>query len=460
MKPVVFLLAVSIMLPVLTGCKKTETPVYLDVEVNSIENELNSLLRTWYPKIIDTVHGGYWTNFEFDWTLSGEQDKMLVTQSRGLWVASRAASLFPEDKVYREAADHGFRFLTTAMWDNEHGGFCQDYYVDSVKKTDNAFKLVYGNAFALYALSEYARINNDPAVLDWVRKTFYWLEEAAYDPVYKGYFSVVIPGLRSMRDNQVQELIRRVNWTGPEAKDQNTSIHLLEALTAMVRVVPDTLAVNRLAEMLALVRDTMTSGEGYLHLFFDRKWEPIVHRDSTRNFILRQLGTDHISFGHNIETAYLLADASEKLNGAADSATLSIAKKLIDHTLKWGFDRDYYGLFDKGYVFKNTRQVEVLDSTKTWWAQAEAWHALALFSNYYPAELVYKDAFGKMWNYINSEVIDREYGGWYNSGLDISPDNKTFRKAHQWKGCYHDGRALFQVLEYARYKQANLGNHH
>jgi mannobiose 2-epimerase len=458
MKPVVLLLAISVIMPAFTGCKKSETSTYLEIEVNSIENELDKLLQTWYPRIVDTVNGGYWTNFEFDWILSEEQDKMLVTQARGLWAASRAASVFPENEVYKKAADHGFRFLTTQLWDNEHGGFCQYYFVDSVNKTDNTYKLVYGNAFALYALSEYARINNDPAVLDWVRKTFYWLEEAAYDPVYQGYFSVVIPGLKSLPDNLAKAIIRRVNWTGPEAKDQNTSIHLLEALTAMYHVIPDTLAGKRLEEMLTLVRDTMTSREGYLHLFFDRSWEPVVNRDSSRYYILRQLETDHISFGHNIETAYLLADASEKLYGTADTATLRAAKKLIDHTLKWGFDRDYYGLFDKGYLFNNTRQVQVLDSTKTWWAQAEAWHALALFSMYYPAELAYRDAFGKMWNYINNEVIDRQYGGWYNSGLDISPENKTSRKAHQWKGCYHDGRALFQVLEYARHKPVNQEN--
>jgi mannobiose 2-epimerase len=80
---------------------------------------LDSLLQTWYPRIIDTVHGGYWTNFEYDWTRSEDQDKMLVTQARGLWAASRAASVFPDREVYRKAADHGYRFLTGHMWDEK-----------------------------------------------------------------------------------------------------------------------------------------------------------------------------------------------------------------------------------------------------------------------------------------------------------------------------------------------------
>lgn len=158
---------------------------------------------------------------------------------------------------------------------------------------------------------------------------------------------------------------------------------------------------------------------------------------------------DHISFGHNIETAYLLVDASKALYGSPDSITLRVAKKLIDHTLRYGFDKDYNGLFDKGYQFKSENTVEVIDSAKVWWAQAEAWHALALFSGLYPDEPLYKEAFGKMWTYINNNLIDHQYGGWYNSGLDADPATIKERKAHEWKGCYHDGRALMQVWLYS-----------
>jgi mannobiose 2-epimerase len=453
MKPLIILFSILIFLLSLTGCKKPATDQYLGVEVSEIENELNNLLQTWFPRIIDTVHGGYWTNFEYDWKLSKDQDKMLVTQARGLWTASRAASVFPDNEILRQAADHGYQFLTTQMWDNKLGGFNQYYFVDSARPANNAFKLTYGNAFALFALSEYAKINKDPAVLDWVRKTFNWLEDAAHDSIYLGYFSVVIPKsnlISTEASKAVTNNVRRANWGDPGGKDQNTSIHLMEALTVAYQVMPDELVKKRLAEMLSLVRDTMTGQDGSLRLFFNTHWKAISHKDSSRNYILRHLGMDHISFGHNIETAYLLVDAAEKLYGSPDSATLTVSKKLLDHTLKWGFDKDYYGLFDKGYLFKNTRQVEILDSSKVWWSQVEAWHALALFSSYYPEELTYQDAFRKMWNYIGKEMIDRQYGGWYNEGLDKNPKNKTDRKGHAWKGCYHNGRALMLVYTYAK----------
>jgi cellobiose epimerase len=378
---------------------------------------------------------------------------MLVTQARGLWTASRAVNVFPENPVYRKAADNGYQFLTGCMWDTEHGGFYQYYYPDSSQLTDPSFKLTYGNAFALFALSEYARINKDPSVLEWVRKAFNWLETSAHDPLHGGYFSIVVPANLAETGISSEEAVKRAGWASPGGKDQNTSIHLLEAFTSAYQVLPEEHVRTRLSEMLELVRDTMVDPAGYLRLFFTENWNPISLKDSSRDYILKNPYVDHVSFGHDIETAYLLADASQTLYGKPDPLTLQVAKKLMDHTLAFGFDKDYYGVFDKGYIFSPGNELEIIDSTKTWWAQAEAWHALALFGELYPEEILYQKAFPKMWSYIRQELIDHQYGGWYNNGLDISPGTRNLQKAHQWKSCYHDGRALFQVCEYAHRKR-------
>ena len=417
---------------------------YMGVPVSEIEMQLHNLLNNYYPRIIDTINGGYWTNLENDWTLSENQNKMLVTQARGLWTAARAAELFPDNPVFRKAADHGFRFLTAQMWDTVNGGFFQHYYIDSAQKTDATFKLTYGNAFALYGLSQYARINKDPEAIDWVRKSFDWLEKELHDSVYRGYYNIFVPANVNV---DYDKAVNKAGWGQDNWKDQNTSIHLMEAFTVAYQVLQEEPIKARLIEMLELVRDSMTNDDGTLDLYFTKTWQPISHRDSSREYIIRNPALDHISFGHNIETAYLLADASQALYGEPDSLTLTIAKKLLDHTLSHGFDRDNTGLFDKGYNFSGD-EVEVIDSTKVWWAQAEAWHALALFSVFYPEEQAYPEAFKNMWTYITNSIVDPENGGWYNSGTDRNPETINNRKAHAWKGCYHDGRALMQVYDY------------
>jgi mannobiose 2-epimerase len=427
---------------ILAASCKTVKDNYLGVPVSEIEFQLGNLLTNFYPRIVDTINGGYWTNFENNWTLSADQNKMLVTQARGMWTAAKAAEHYPSNRIYKDAADHGFNFLSRYMWDSINGGFYQNYFPDSVQKTESSYKLTYGNAFALYGLAQYARINKNPIVLEWVRKSFNWLEQAVHDSADRGYFSI------SIASDPGNEINVPEGWEDPYGKDQNTSIHLMEAFTATYLVLPDVIVKKRLLEMLELVRDSMTSEKGYLNLFFDRKWQPFSIKDSSRNYILRNPWLDHISFGHNIETAYLLVDASKALYGTPDTITLKVAKRLIDHTIQYGFDAGNYGLFDKGYEFESGKP-EVIDSNKVWWAQAEAWHAMALFSELYPEQDGYEKGFEKMWQYITREIIDPRYGGWYNSGLDSDPQTARQRKVHAWKSCYHDGRALLLVMEYA-----------
>lgn len=442
------MLVALVLVLLLSRCAAPTPPSdYFGVPVAEVEAELDTLLHIWYPRIVDTVNGGYWTNFEYDWTPSAEQPKMLVTQARGLWTAARAAGVFPDSAVYWQAADHGYVFLTQSMWDTVRGGFYLNFPVPAQAEVE--YKLTYGNAFALYALAEYARINPDPAVLAWVKKAFGWLESAAHDPVEGGYFNVILADTTALTDPARQPAVARIGWGSPKWKDQNSSIHILEALTTTYQVWPDEVVQQRLEEMLRLVRDTMVNADGYLHLYFTHDWAPIRYRDSSRAFILDHLAIDHNSFGHDIETAYLLLDAAQALYGAPDSLTLRVAKRLVDHTLAYGFDRNYYGLFDRGYPFPGTDTIEIVDRRKTWWAQAEAWHALGLYARMYPQEPVYAEAFRQMWAYIGREMIDRQYGEWYNQGLDTYPENRTARKAHPWKGAYHNGRALIQVREYA-----------
>ena len=80
------------------------------------------VLDVWYPRMIDSVNGGYFSNATFDWKIPEHQPKMLVTQSRLIWTSSEAA-LFYNDSTYTKYARHGFQFLTKHMWDNTHGGF-------------------------------------------------------------------------------------------------------------------------------------------------------------------------------------------------------------------------------------------------------------------------------------------------------------------------------------------------
>jgi mannobiose 2-epimerase len=438
MKPLIALLS---LLLILGATSKAQTH-YLGVPKSEIENATIAHLNTWYPTVIDTVNGGFYTNFEFDWQRSKDQQKMLVTQARDLWTAAKAIPLFTENKVLRAAADHGYQFLTTQIWDKERGGF------KMYATNDAPYYFIYGNAFALFALAEYAKINPSPEVLAWVEKSFDWIDSIAHDDEWLGYHNIVPKDKQQASLPENKAKFNNMGWGNIDWKDQNTSIHLLEAFTTMYQVLPLPKVKTRLKEMLDLVGKTMVQPNSSLKLYFTNNWNPIDYSDSTRSFILKNQAYDHISFGHNIETAYLIIDASKVLYGDVDDESLAIAKRLTDHTLKYGFGPNYYGLYDRGYQFSNDGKVEIIQKSTEWWAQYEAWHTLALMHHYFPNENQYTQAFAGMWNYIQTELTDTVYGGCYGSGLDITPKSKKARKAHAWKCPYHDGRALMMVYQY------------
>src|SRR5690606_30834093 len=134
-------------------------------------------------------------------------------------------------------------------------------------------------------------------------KTFEWLENHAYDPVYGGYFNYL--------ERDGTPLKNGINGKPP--KGQNSSIHILEAFTELYHICPNPMVGVRLAEMLELIRDEIRIEHGYLTLFANADWSPISYRDSSKSVRNDNYDVDHVSFGHYVETAFLLLEASEAL---------------------------------------------------------------------------------------------------------------------------------------------------
>lgn len=127
--------------------------------------------------------------------------------------------------------------------------------------------------------------------------------------------------------------------------------------------------------MFTVVRDTFTTDKGYMNLYFQPDWTPIVFEDSSRAVQEQHLEIDHVTFGHDIETAFLLLEAAHAL-GFSEDLVLTDAKKMVDHTIANAWDDEHGGFYDRGYYFQGNEQLTVTDSSKVWWAQAEALHSL------------------------------------------------------------------------------------
>lgn len=156
---------------------------------------------------------------------------------------------------------------------------------------------------------------------------------------------------------------------------------------------------------------------------------------------------DHVSFGHDVETAYLMMEASESIGNYRHAEVMRKGKLMVDHALKHGWDKELGGFYDQGYYFPGAAGIEIIKDSKNWWAQAEGLNTLLIFSKLYPNDpLKYADHFVKLWQYTNTYLIDHQYGDWYEEGLDKEPRRRTGNKAHIWKGTYHNFRSLSNCI--------------
>jgi len=425
----------------------------------AIANEMEQVLTRgmmdlWYPSCVDKEYGGYLSNFDKDWKLKEKQAKFIVTQARHIWASAQMAKMYPEKDIYGDVSEHGYRFLRDVMWDKEYGGYytltSREGEVEAMDGNEST-KIAYGNAFAIYGLAAYFEISNDSAALDLAIQSFRWLDKHSYDPEFGGYFQFMARNGTPMVDGQ----------KGTPPKDQNSSIHILEGFTELYKVWKNDHLKSRIAEMLVLIRDTITTEKGYMNLFFHRDWEPVLINDILYPGGQNKHQFDYISFGHDIETAYLLLEASETIGIKNDKITRRVAKKMTDHTLRNGWDPETGATYEAGYYFEDPDEMSILEEFTQWWTATESFHTMLLMSVLYPDDpMDYYDHFTLTWDYCKNYLIDQKKGGWYREGINAAPESVNGDKGGIWKGNYHNTRSLINCIKLLRNQSPSGSDDH
>ena len=395
-------------------------------------NLVEELTRHWYPRSLESGDNGFHQTYARDWSPLPDDNRSLVYQSRMTWTAAAFARYSePHRREYTEYARRGVEYLDKVMRDGPSGGFHWALGPDGkVSPALGTEKHVYGTAFVLYAASVVHEVTRDEAALKVARDAFDWLERHAHDLKSGGYFEAIARDGRPIVDwDESSPVGRRTDRLGIYYgfKTMNSHIHLLEGLAEFYRVEKTPLVKTRLEETLAIVRDKVAVEPGALNLYLTRDW---------------QATPAHDSFGHDVETAYLLLEAAEVLGIPNDPKTVHMSKRLIDHALDWGWDDQHGGFYDKGDVFGG----RAFDTTKVWWTQAEGLNALLLMHRKHGEKTDrYWKAFLRQWEFIEKHMIDPVHGGWFMDTARDGTRSGDPRKATQWKANYHTSRALMNV---------------
>ncbi len=379
-----------------------------------------NIIPFWYPQVMDMAEGGYRLNHDLRGRWKGRANKRLVTQARTLWFFSRLAETEYGTAEHLEAARHGYEFLVERLWDEEFGGFYWE--VDSGGVVTKPDKQLYGQAFALFALSQYALVSGDPKAATLARELFALLENRAHDQRYGGYREFF------HRDWELApEESRSYIHASANVKLMNTHLHLLEALTMYFLLTGDRVARERLIDLVfiqsnAVVRKTI----GACTNEYRQNWIP-----------LNGPAHDRVSYGHDLENLWLLTESCNAA-GISSGPLLDLCQTLFQYSLRYGFDREQGGFYHTGPINAPADRRE-----KIWWVQAEGLvGALKMYE--LTRDDVYIACFSRTLDWIVRHQTDWQHGDWH---AQVSEKGRpSGDKAGEWKCPYHNGRAMIECL--------------
>ena len=382
-----------------------------------IHTELNNILQYWEKFALDRPGEGFVGRIDQDNKVQALAPKGSVLNTRILWAFS-AAYNYSNNSLHLELAKRAYEYIREFITDKEYGGLY--WSVDYLGNMLDGHKQVYAQAFGIYAMSEYYRATKDPKALEQAREWYQLVEKYGRDPKNGGYIDAFARDWAFLDDKRLSAKDENAS------KTMNTHLHVVEAYANLYEVWPSQNLKRDIIDLLKIFDEKIIHPSNHhLVLFFSDDW---------------QMDNTIISYGHDIEAAWLLMSCAESIRDADSVNTARKNALLITGVAMEGLDKDG-GLW---YEYKNKNGELVQE--KHWWPQAEA---LIGFCNAWQltGNPLYKNALLKSWLFIRNHILDTKQGEWF---WGIGKDKKKMvnqDKVGIWKGPYHNSRACLELLK-------------
>lgn len=377
------------------------------------EHLLTTIIPFW-KSMKDVENDGYYGWMDYNLNIDKKAVKGCILNSRILWFFANAYTLLKDEELL-EYAKHSFDFMKNYCMDRKYGGIYWSIRYDG--RPEEVMKHTYNQAFAIYALASYYEASKDEEALNMAYKLFELIEEKCTDAF--GYKEAFDRDFKEIDNDKLSE-------NGVIAdKTMNTLLHVFEAYTELYRV--DHSAVVKMKLMWIM------------DVFADKVYNPVLHRQEV--FFDREMKSilDLHSYGHDIETAWLIDRGLEVLKEEKyEKLMRPIISDLTAQIYKLAFD---------GNSVANECEEGVVDQTRVWWVQAEG---VVGFLNGYEKEAAkkeYLEAALKIWQFIKIHVTDKRAGSEWFWALDEKGkpiEGKPI--VEPWKCPYHNGRMCFEVM--------------
>ena len=301
--------------------------------------------------------------------------------------------------------------------DKEYGGAYRS--VKSNGEPSDTRKQTYTQSFFIYGLAEYYRATGDKDALKTAREIFELFEKYALDKKSDGYFEVFTHDWHRSQDLLIGES------TVNDEKTMNTHLHIMEAYTNLYRVWPDRRVADRLKDLVEIFLDKITDPKtSHLICFMDQNWNRTSKTDS---------------YGHDIESSWLLVEAAGLLGDSALLARVKETSTKIANAATEGLQAD------GSLIYEKDLSTGRMNSERSWWVQAETivgyLNAFEMTGNE-----KYLDISINCWKYTKNHFVDNKTGGWFSS---VSESGVVGRgdKGGFWVCPYHNGRMCIEIIE-------------
>jgi mannose 2-epimerase len=400
---------------------------------NHINNEL---LPFWFERAMDKERGGFITQFDRKGNDVGTDEKSLIAQARMTYAMSAAARAGYKTEHSLEFAHHGAKYLISKMWDNANGGFF--WMTDRSGKVTVDKKIVYGQSFCIYALSEYYLATNDKLALEFAKKAFELLLSNAADIKYGGFFEMF----------SKDWVLAGPGSAGGDRKTLDVHMHLMEAFTTLYEATNLDSVKRRLEEIVSILTKVIYSSKtGAGKPQFTRDWKPaqqikldiIWGWDRFQEEGVKVNADNNFSYGHDMEFLWLLLEALSVLK-----ADIGLYKKTLktitNHVMKYGIDYEYGGVYVEGPLGGPAHDLQ-----KEFWQQAET--LIGLLDSY----MLFKEegileAYNSVHRFVFDKMIAHDVGEW----LPLLERNGKPIWTHMgtsWKINYHTLRCAIMCIK-------------
>jgi len=391
-------------------------PALLTTYQQEMQAELTRITDFWLHQAVDESHGGFIGQMDGAGQIVAGATKGSILNARILWTfaATYRHTGHPE---HLAAATRAFEYLRAHFVDEAHGGIY--WLVDAEGQVLSDRKQIYALAFAIYGLSEYHRATGNAPALALSQELFDWIETHSYDAEYGGYLEAVGRAGEPLADLRLSDKDRHA------PKTMNTHLHVLEAYANLYRSWPDARLARRLhgllTDFLTYIIDART---GHLRLFFARDWQPVA---------------DLVSYGHDIEAAWLLREAAEILGDDALLTQVAAAAQQLAQATAAAL------LPDGSLPHELDRTTGHLDQHREWWVSAEAMVGFLDAYAHTQNEALLRHSY-RAWQFAQHHLLDAQHGEWrWGVEADYQP-MLAQDKIGFWKCPYHNARACLEVL--------------